>query len=500
MKQLYLVLVIMACCLLFLSGWIYFGGMDSKTILGFLATKGFNGFGSGLVLDGSGLGPLCAGLLLIIIAAVLFISEHHAKGPFHWSRSRFLAAVLGLELVLGTTYILLWPYVFDHQDKWFYFQAKNLAAGINPIWNHSGITVDGGEFTAFWPIGYSVFLAPFFRIFGSSLLLAQGLNLLLLTGVTLLCYWLGHDLFGESVARRAALVLALTPSQTFYAVPIISDPLFAFLVMLLIYLVQKPPFRWRMILMAIIFGFAALTRPIILLFPLGLASYRIYRERRWRPALAQMVIILSIGECILLPWQIRNYFAFRQFVPFCTQGGVNFWMGNNAATIGKEIYIGFPDIASESSQPGHIWNEADRDRFLFQRGFAWMVSHPLKTIYNWPGKIFYLYYRDSKCVSWSSYNGGHLVAPFVLSGMFLITDTFYYSLMLSFVVGLIITLRREGLSLRLWLILGTILYFSFVYLWFVTEDRYHLPLIPLFVIIAMAGHALVQKEERAVSS
>ena len=46
-----------------------------------------------------------------------------------------------------------------------------------------------------------------------------------------------------------------------------------------------------------------------------------------------LAALLAIA--MLAPWTIRNYIAFDRFIPISTNGGFNFWRGNNAVTTGS---------------------------------------------------------------------------------------------------------------------------------------------------------------------
>lgn len=74
-------------------------------------------------------------------------------------------------------------------------------------------------------------------------------------------------------------------------------------------------------------------------------------------------------------------------------------------------------------------------------------------------------------------------------GMVIITETFFAVLGLSFLIALFFLVRGEGISPRVWLLCGTILYFIAIYMLFIAEGRYHLPLIPIFAIIGMLSGA-----------
>ncbi|MCX6640516.1 MAG: glycosyltransferase family 39 protein [bacterium] len=439
-------------------------------------------------------GFLISGAVILLIVIFFQFCENSPRSIYKWNDTRFMIFALSLKFIIGILYISAMPYVFDAQDRWFYEQAKQLAAGLDPIWNHSDISLDGAPPTAYWPIGYSMFLAPFFKVFGASAWLAQILNVLLLMGVTFVTFLLTKDLFNINVAKRATMLVVFVPSLTFYALPVLSDPLFALMVMLIVYIGQKKITVAKSLILGGLLGFSILTRPILILFPIVLALFQFYRNRQLKSALLQFVIVLIVGAVVTLPWQIRNYRAFGQFVFVCTQGGWNLWMGNNPHTTGREISFDYiPQEASLFSLKSGQ-NEADVDKTLTRMAIHWAVTHPLEASINYPKKVFFMYYRDSKCVFWSTFMSVQSIPPTLLTSMYLLADGFYFALGISFLIALVDLIRRRNINLNISLLLSVILYITICYIPFVGEDRYHLPLMPIFAIIAVLNsHSLQSK-------
>ncbi len=51
--------------------------------------------------------------------------------------------------------------------------------------------------------------------------------------------------------------------------------------------------------------------------------------------LPKVAVMTVIALAILAPWTIRNAIVFERFVPISSNGGFNFWRGNNAMTVGS---------------------------------------------------------------------------------------------------------------------------------------------------------------------
>lgn len=437
------------------------------------------------ILGALSTGLLLSGSLLLLIAAGLTFLNRKAASPIAWPARKLLLLAIGLNFCLGLMYVSLTPSqpIAADDTGWYLAQAEQLAKRINPSVQ---LTLPVDPPSAYWPIGYPVFLSLFFMILGSHLWVTQAVNLLCLAGIILLIYLLGRDLFDSGTAARAALVTALIPSVLFMALPTMSELYFTSLTLLLLYLIQKKTHPYpRVVLMGLIFGLALMTREIAVFIPVVGGIYWRLTGRRWKSVLARLALIYLLGELILLPWQIRNYEAYGRFVPLATHGGHVFWLGNNPNSTGHGPATGYP--GGEEGKVLAAMNEAERDAALMQLGLGYVKAHPWKTLAAIPKKAFFLYYRDSQCVSWAIRPTYQLIPAAMVSTMYLGTEGFYYALGLAFILSTLAFLKAEGLSPRGWLILGTIIAFTVVYVPILPESRYHLPLLPLFALLAVAG-------------
>lgn len=426
-----------------------------------------------------------SGALLVVLAGVFAWANRRLAISSPGRRRWLMAAVIGLQLTVATIYIALMPYhTIAGDDGWYYHQANHLATGAPIIWNHAAGSPVGGEPTAYWPIGYPIVLSLFFRLFGSHLWAGQILNLILLPGIALITYFLAKEMSDPFTATRATLVAALTPSLTLISLALLSDLLFTFIFLLLIFLAVKKSSIVQSVLLGICYGLAVLIRPIALFLPILFFIYWLKKNGQVKTNLIRVAWVFALGEMVLLPWQIHNYRTFGQFVTVSNNGGQLFWMGNNPYTPCHGPMTVF--IASDDTlELMKSLNEAQRDKLMFKIGLDYALSHPLRTVSIWPKKLFYLYFRDSQTITWALLSYPDVFPPAMLGGLYFFADGFYYALGLASLLSLIGIWRWEKFSPRWTLIAGTLVYFSLIFLPFITESRYHLPLLPLFAIVAM---------------
>ena len=88
-------------------------------------------------------------------------------------------------------------------------------------------------------------------------------------------------------------------------------------------------------------GLSALTREISLLFMAPIAIWMfLYLPGKSRIKLFfKCYGILLLSFCLTIsPWIIRNYVIFKKFIPISTNGGINFYMGNNPDANGAFLW------------------------------------------------------------------------------------------------------------------------------------------------------------------
>jgi hypothetical protein len=225
---------------------------------------------------------------------------------------------------------------------------------------------------------------------------------------------------------------------------------------------------------------------VTLLFPFFIAGFQLIRDKNWKNVVLSLILILAVAELVLLPWQIRNYRAFDAFIPTATNAGYNLRLGNNpTATGGVNITREF--IPRDAHVALRSMNEVERDQYLFQLGVDYIISHPGHAALLALKKIVHLYYKDSKCITYGLKATYQSLPPYLLTALIWITEGYYFAIGLSFIVAVVLILRRKKLiTPQILFLFATILYFTIVYLPFIAEGRFHTPLMPVFVAFAAA--------------
>ncbi|HEY0515271.1 MAG TPA: tetratricopeptide repeat protein [Thermoanaerobaculia bacterium] len=403
-----------------------------------------------------------------------------------------LLAILALALALRLAH--LWavrdqPFVswlaMDSQeyDRW----AVGIAAGD---WLGSRVFFQA-------PL-YPYLLAAVYAVLGHRLALVYLLQILLAVAGCWALYRAGREMDGERTGLAAALLAAIYGPFLFYDVQLLKESLAVTVTGFLLWtltLAQARSPRSRRGLGAwlgtgLLLGVLALLRENALLLVPFLLPLAWNREDRWG-GLARRGGALVAGLVLaLLPVAIRNGVVGGDFLPTSSQGGVNFYIGNNPGADGtyQPIVPGKQIPELERKEPARVAEQAlgrplsagEVSRYWLDRALGWARAHPgnflrlqLRKLrmfwswYEWPDAVDYYYVKTLSPV---------LRLPLLEFGG---------AAMLA-VAGLFIARRRlENFAPTLLFALGwmasTVIFFLF--------SRYRLPAVPAFLLLGGAALA-----------
>lgn len=398
----------------------------------------------------------------------------------NWKRLEFgfpLALLVGLAV--RVVWVLLCPNE-PTSDQFLYHQAAiDLAAG-------RGYVDASGDPANYWPVGYSALLVPFYLVFGPAPLSAYTANTLLallsITGVFLLA----RELFEHRVASWTALALALYPTLVMYTTCVASENAFIPGVVWLVYLFLRlakaeNPWLW-IVLSGVVAAATAYVRATVglvcLVLPIWTWWHRSFKSALFRGAGVAVLIVL-----LLLPWAFRNQAHFDAFTPFSLNGSANLWMGNHPGSDG-----GYHPLPSDVH--GMTLNE--REEVLGQRARTFIAQNPGTFLWLSLRRTFVTLRSDTIAVVWNQQGierrlGGGLMVPLKIlcSGAHLL---FLGLALLGLVRGLWKSARQRQWQLErghvLIVLLMGLLAVPFVFI--VSGNRYHLPLIPFTLLLALS--------------
>jgi tetratricopeptide (TPR) repeat protein len=363
---------------------------------------------------------------------------------------------------------------------------------------------------------YAYFLAILYKIFGHGYVIPRLIQHLIGSFSCILVYFVAKRLFNDSILRQGqggersrttsspyyrkvamlASLLAATYGMFFYFEnELLLDSLLVFFDLLLILFLLKaknnPKFSsW--FVCGIILGFSAVTRPNILFFIpfVWLWIFLVFiKEKRLKKVLTFCLIFLIGSALIILPVTLRNYLVGKDYVLIASQGGINFYIGNNEDSDGMSVifykqdwqYQDFQQMAEKESN--RSLKPSEISGFYYNKGIDFMLNQPQKAFRLLVKKLYlfwnkfeisnnqdiYFFKRFSSLIR-ILFLGFWLVGPLGLVGMVL---SFYD---LQSQIG------------RKWkdTLLPVLFVFSYmltVVTFFVTA-RFRLPVIPLLLIFS----------------
>ena len=279
-----------------------------------------------------------------------------------------------------------------------------------------------------------------------------------------------RDWFGRRAAWVAAGLAALTGVFTFYEILILQAALDAFLTAAALMFLTKAlldlpseggshvisprtsspmrhrvasarrrvasAFRRKELLAGVFFGLQVLNRPNVLVAVAGVTlSLLVFRRARIAAVLVAGVLVA------IAPVVLRNALVSRQFALVSSQGGLNFYIGNNEAATGQ--YVAVPGVRANidgqsgdtrrvaEQAAGRPLTDAEVSSHFTGLAMTWMREHPasaarlfvrkLALVFNarhqWLDFSYPYYARDSGSLLGLLFVGPWLLVPLGLVGI-----------------------------------------------------------------------------------
>jgi 4-amino-4-deoxy-L-arabinose transferase-like glycosyltransferase len=385
--------------------------------------------------------------------------------------------------------------------RWYFGQGQRLAAGQGytvtddgcPLWER-GRPLVSPQPTAFWPVGYPLFLAGIFRLFGGiidPLLAAKSANVALYLGLMAALAWCVRRIFRSKLAGRIALVLlAFLPNHIAYVSITSSEILFAFLTTLGVALLIRGRERegvWLRLAAGLVLGLATWTKPAAVLLPVLVLGALHFRERG-RLVRVAAVVYFALA-LTLVPLGVRNRRAFGRFVFVSTNGGINLVIGNMPGAYAPGVFWNRELTALIRSET----REVERDARAKAMAIEWMRRHPLATLAALPRKFIALYGADVDGFGWNR-AGDERRSMHAAWGPLRLGSQLYY---LAIVALALLSWRHRRRFDGALCGVGPALFIhtTAVYLVFFGGARFHFPLVPWIAGYAAATLAVALEGE-----
>jgi tetratricopeptide (TPR) repeat protein len=301
----------------------------------------------------------------------------------HWADWRGWPYVLvGLAVLLRLAHIwnsranpTFWAPAVD--PGWYDQAAQNILMG------------NWGPFPFFRAPAYPALLAAVYAVFGRDLMAARVLNAAL-QGAAVWAVWrVGRAYVAPAVGVIAALLLAVNGTAIYFAGEILStsaEMLAAILGLWATLRLTRDHGLPVVMVCGLAWGAAALVRPnFLFVFPVALTVvYFSTRAISGRRALTAGVVWLAAAFAPILPVTAVNYLKSGELVLIASQGGVNFWIGNNPESTGiLSVLPGYgntwtlEDAKAEAERElGRPVGPGELSRFYYAKGWSFLSRYP----------------------------------------------------------------------------------------------------------------------------
>jgi 4-amino-4-deoxy-L-arabinose transferase-like glycosyltransferase len=238
---------------------------------------------------------------------------------------------------------------------------------------------------------YSYFVAGLLLLFQGDTLLVRGFQMLLGAISCALAYALATRCFGRRTGVVTGMLCAVYWVLIYFDGEFLLPVLLVFLLLSAFNLVHAAITRrnaWLAGAGGLTFGLYAITRPNILLFLPLLVVWTWLLGRRWPRRLAWAFLAAMVCGASLPPAVVtlRNRIVGHDWVLIASQGGMNFFIGNNPESNGMQAIVpgtrstwwgGYEDVVSIAEEArGRRLRPSEVSSYWYGRGFAYIREHP----------------------------------------------------------------------------------------------------------------------------
>ena len=328
---------------------------------------------------------------------------------------------------------------------------------------------------------YAYFLALIYKVFGHNYFIPRLIQHIIGSFSCVLVYVLAKKIFNRKVSFLSAIFASTYWILIYFEGELLLDSLLVFfdlILMILLLNASDNPGWKRWMACGAVLGLSAITRPNILVFiPLvWLWIILIFKNSKKLGTIFSYIAFFSLGATlVILPVTVRNYVVGGDFVLIASQGGVNFYIGNNPKADGISAAFHDTDLGSRNIESLKKLKPSEISNLYYKEGFEFIFSQPItaskllfKKLYmSWNAfevsnnQNAYFFKRYSPLIRILPI-GFWLVGPLSLVGM-----------------GLSFGSKRKTVLLVLF-----ILSYTATTVMFFVADRYRLPVLPFLIIFS----------------
>ena len=232
----------------------------------------------------------------------------------HGNRKRLIFIILAGLILRLAFFVAVRPW----QDN--YITGKIIMVDAEPYNNFALSILKDRSFEhtgTYRTPGYPLFLAFVYALFGARPWVVILIQVFIGTFTIFLVHLWARQWFNERVANISALLYAVEPHVIVYGACLLTETLFVFIVLLSVYMWYRGIRNENIIYVsagALLLGYSALVRPILIVFP-GLLIVLSLFLKGARPGFkikSSLVMILFFSLAVS-PWLVKNYLQYGHF-------------------------------------------------------------------------------------------------------------------------------------------------------------------------------------------
>ena len=283
----------------------------------------------------------------------------------------------------------------------------------------------------------------------------------------------GSGVRSEPAARTAAWVVAVYPMLLVYPLGLgTENPFFVLLLTAFLFLLKtvNQPTPLNFLLAGFFLGLTALTRSVILPFA-ALAILWVWFIRYQHRGATLIALALALT---IFPWVVRNSQLHHKLTGIETSMGYNLYLGYHPKGNGSFVFGPSLDLLT-------ILDDADRDKIGMQKAIEFIQAQPERFIPLAINRLGFFFGLEKRVLMYFYSNNiiGYIPLPLLLTISTVLLLPFVI-VSISAALGLALLHRRPEHILLFLLFAAYVLPHLFI----LSEDRFHLALVPYIAILA----------------
>ncbi len=399
--------------------------------------------------------------------------------------------------IIAAALILRLLYIFEIQNAYF----MHYFTGDQKIYRDWALQIaNNGNWTKNTPFfmapAYPYFLAVIYKIFGDSNVFILFIQAILNIFSIIFVYLTARKLHSNHVGYIAAFIGAFYTNYIIFSGSFLSEHLQVFVYSILIYYLSvistDGADKKRYFYLGLIIGSASWLRGNVLLFAIFIAVYLLFKIIRHKTKSKENIrklILISAGVILsIMPVTLHNVISGKDFVLLTSNGGINFYIGNNQNSLGVfktptefDFDEDMTGIKYAQGLSGKMIKPSEASSFWYGKGLDFIKSNPTDYILLEIKKLFYFFGEDEFSQS-STYNSEFLSGKFSrvlelpLFGFFFLT---FFS-----IPGIIWGIKNKKYNNILCLFFVSYLIASLL---FFVNGRMRMAITPLMLVFAAYG-------------